>query len=162
MAMLGVVSAIGWRFTGIAEQADRLWPSFAASGQTSGATAAKGSDQPAGLVLAELNGLKSEIARLSAANQQMTATIAAMQAQQRELQQRLTAATAATNLFSNPKLLHFNIVPAGRPLTAGSTTGPIRAGGSRSAASPPPTLGETRRLPASRANNAPLALGPPN
>lgn len=162
MATVGVVLALGWRYTGIAEQVDRLWTSSVASDQGAAPMVAKAADEPLTPILTELNGLKTEVARLSAANQQMAGTIASLQAQQRELQQRLTSASAATHLFSDPKLLEFNIVPGKRSLVTGSTAHPPTTNGARPTASAAPVRGETRRLPAPRPGNAPLALVPPN
>jgi hypothetical protein len=161
MALTGVVLALGWRYTGIAEQADRLWSSIT-SVPASASAAAKVADEPLAPILAELNGLKAEVARLSAANQQIAATIASLLVQQRELQQRLTSASAATNLFSDPKLMQFSIVPGKRSLTTGSTARLPTATGPRPTASADPVRGETRRLPAPKPANAPLALAPPN
>lgn len=150
---MGVVLALGWRTAGIAQQADRLWSSITSVPDPASAVTAP--------ILAELNGLKTEVARLSAADQQMAATIASMQAQQRELQQRLTSASAATHLFSDPKLLQLHLVPGKRTPTTGSTARSTTTG-FRPTASAAPVRGETRRLPAPRPGNAPLVLAPSN
>jgi hypothetical protein len=162
MAAVGVVSALGWRYIGIAEQADRLWFSTVTSARGTAPAVAKAKDEPSSPILAELNALKSEVSRLSAANQQIVATIASLHVQQRELQQRLTSASAATNLFSDPKLMQFSIVPGKRSLTTGSTARLPTATGASPTATADPVRGETRRLPAPRPGNAPLALAPPN
>jgi hypothetical protein len=113
--------------------------------------------------LAELDALKGEVSRLSAANQQIVATVASLQAQQRELQQRLTSASAATHPLSDPKVLQFDIVPGKRSLTTGSTTArPQTPTGTHPTVPAGAVRGDTRRLPAPRPSNAPLALGPPN
>ena len=153
MAMVGVVLAFGWRYTGIAQQADQLW-SLVISDQPTAPAGPKVVHDPLAPILAELNTLKSEVTRLTTTNQQMAATIASLQGQQRELQQRLASPYAATHLFSDPKLLRMHIVAGHRPLTTASTA--------RTPAITAPARSEIRNRSVTQSGNAPLALAPPN
>ena len=113
MTVLGVALALGWRFSGAAEMAPQLWAFVLNS--AAGTPSAKTADDPLVPLIADLAALKKQISGLIAANQEMTATIKALQAEQGLLQQRVAASHAATHLFSEPKLLQMNIVAAGRP-----------------------------------------------
>jgi hypothetical protein len=145
MALLGVVLALVWRYAGAAQLADQLWSSFN-SPQATATLAAQVPGSPPPPPTAELDALKAEIGRLTAANQQMTAEITALRDQQRELVRRAASQTSVTNLFSDPGLLRLHIVP--RTATNGAV--------SRVPATPSPGR------PAPKNGSAPLALGPPN
>ena len=146
-AVLGIVLALGWRFSGAAETAPQLW-AFVLNA-TSASPGAKTADDPLVPVIADLAALKQQISRLIAANQEMTTTIKTLQAEQGLLRQRVAASHTATHLFSEPMLLQMNIVATRRPITAGSLAHPAA-----------PRRAETRNRTASKIRNAPLALLP--
>ena len=147
MTVLGVVLALGWRFSGAAETAPQLWAYVLNA--TAGTPSAKTAEDPLAPMIAELAAHKKQISGLIAANQEMTATIKALQAEQGVLRQQVAASHTATHLFSEPKLLQMNIVATGRPFTTGSVSHPAA-----------PRRAETRNRAASKLRNAPLALLP--
>jgi hypothetical protein len=151
MALLGVVLAIVWRYAGAAQLADQLWANLKSS-QASAALPAQAPSVPPPPQTAELDALKAEIGKLTAANRQMAVEITTLQAQQRELARRAAAPTATTHLFSDPALLKLQIAP--RALTTGSA--------SRGPSTIPAGRTDARSRAAPKASSAPLALAPPN
>ncbi len=147
MAILGIALALGWRYSGAAETAPQLWAFV--QNVTSANPGAKAADDPLVPVIAELAALKQQVTRLIGANQEMTTTIKALQAEQGVLRQRVAASPTATHLFSEPMLLQMNIVGTRRPITTGSLGHPAT-----------PRRAETRNRAASKIKNAPLALLP--
>lgn len=87
MAALGVVLALAWRYSGVEQwAASSLWPTVASQ-----QAAAPGAQPPQGdlaRAMREIDALKKTVGELAASNQQMSATIAALQAGQLELRQR--------------------------------------------------------------------------
>lgn len=151
MAVLGVVLALVWRYAGASQLADQLWARVQ-SAQAASTAQAPAAQAPA--QTAEIEALKAEIGKLTAANRQLTADISALQGQQQELTRRAASPNSTTNLFSNPALLKLQIVP--RALTTGSAA--------RAPTAAPPGRAEVRNRPAPAApkSSAPIALAPPN
>jgi hypothetical protein len=148
MAALGVVLAVGWRYSGAAPLAEQMWSEFKSARAAAAVTAPAPTPQ-APVQAAEVDALKGEISRLTATNGQLTAQIASLQDQQRELARRAAVPTSTTNLFSDPVLLKLQIVP--RALTTGSA--------SRTSAPLPSARTEARQRAAPK-STAPLALAP--
>ena len=146
MALLGVALAFVWRYAGVSQLADQLWASLQSSQAPAAVAAHVPPAQPSAQAV-EIDALKAEIGKLTAANRQLTADVAAQQ----ELARRAVSATSMTNLFSNPTVLKLQIVP--RPLTTGTA--------SRAPVPLPPGRAEARNRPAPK-SSAPIALAPPN
>lgn len=87
MAALGVVLALGWRYSGVEKWAIGALQPAAASQAATGA-AAPAPESELARATRELEALKKTVGELAAANQQMAAKIAALQASQQELLER--------------------------------------------------------------------------
>jgi hypothetical protein len=112
MAALGIVLALGWRYSG-AEQ----W----AIGALHPATGSAASDPENDLARSkrELEALKKTVGELTAANQEMAAKIAALQAGQQELRQR-PSGPPLTPWYSDLTAMKYRMVSENR--TTGSIT----------------------------------------
>jgi hypothetical protein len=106
ISLLGVLLGLGWRYSGVAHYAEQLRSLVTFPPKTVSA-------KPADL---ELNALKKEIGNLTATNQQMAATISALQTRQQELEHRLLSPYSESSWYSDPKLLQMHIVAVHRPL----------------------------------------------
>jgi hypothetical protein len=145
MATLGVVLALGWRYSGVEKWAiGALQP--AAASQAATGTAAPAPESELVRTTRELDALKKTVGELAAANQQMAAKIAALQASQQELLQR-PAGPPLTSWSSGPATMKYRIVADPRP--TGSIT--PRA---------PTARAEPRSTP-KPSENAPLQLTAP-
>jgi hypothetical protein len=128
IAILGVILALLWRNLDPQLWAERLWSGPIAQPSEVASTPASG-DQ-LGHLERELNALKKNVSELATAQQQIAASIAALQTQQ-ELQRR--SSFQASFWYSNPAALMSQIAPAqdgnqkptvrARPETRDSTAG---------------------------------------
>jgi hypothetical protein len=145
MAALGIVLALGWRYSGAEEWAiGALRP--AAASQAATATSAPAPEGDLARTTREIDALKKTVGELAAANQQMAAKIAALQASQQELLQR-PSGPPLTSWSSGPATMKYRIVTDHR--TTGSIT--PRA---------PTARAEPRSTP-KPSENAPLQLTAP-
>ncbi len=154
MAVLGVVLAVVWRYAGAAQLADQVWANLKSS-QASAALTAQAPSVPPPSQTAELDGLKAEIGKLTAANRQMAAEITTLQSQQRELARRAAAPTSTTHLFSDPAMLKLQIAP--RALTTGRhlAVRPLSQRAARTHVAVPPPRPATHHLHWPRRTSAP-------
>ena len=145
MAALGIVLALGWRYSGVEKWAiNALQP--AAASQAATAASAPAPESELARTTRELDALKKTVGELSAANQQMAAKIAALQASQQELLLR-PSGPPLTSWSSGPATMKYRIVADPR------TTGSI-------APRAPTARAEPRSAP-KPSENAPLQLTAP-
>ena len=118
MAALGVVLALGWRYSGAEQWAiGALQPT--ATSQTATGSAASAPESDLAKSKRELEALKKTVGELAAANQEMAAKIAALQAGQQELRQR-PSGPPLTPWYSDLTAMKYRMVSENR--TTGSIT----------------------------------------
>jgi hypothetical protein len=145
MVALGIVLALGWRYSGVEKWAvNALRPVAALQAATGADTPAPESDLAR--ATRELDALKKTVGELAAANQEMAAKIAALQAGHQELRQR-PSGPPLTPWYSEPTAMKYRMVTEHR------TTGSI-------APRPPTARVETRSTP-KPGEHAPLQLTAP-
>ena len=139
MAALGIVLALGWRYSGVEKWAiGALQPTTASQTATGSAASAPESDMARSK--RELEALKKTVGELAAANQEMAAKIAALQAGQQDLRQR-PSGPPLTPWYSDLTTMKYRMVSERR------TTGSI--------ASRAPAAGPSRAARRSPANTRP-------
>ena len=141
----GAMLALTWHHSGLRERAgDLSWPILAAS-PAQGASKAEAEDQLA-RILRELDALKKSVTDLSTGQQQIKGTVAALQASQQELRQRISTAQAGSHWHSDVAALRLQFAIQQKPVTVGSAPrAPAPEQVARRAESGPlPLLGPTR------------------
>jgi hypothetical protein len=142
---IGVALALAWHYSGLRERAgDLSWPTLAAS-PAQGASKRGAEDQLA-RILRELDALKKSVNDLSTGQQQIRGTVAALQASQQDLRQRISTAPAGSHWHSDVAALRLQFAIQQKPVTVGSAPrAPAPEQAARRAESGPlPLLGRTQ------------------
>lgn len=115
----GAVLALAWHHSGLRERAgDLSWPTLAAS-PAQGASKPGAEDQLA-RILRELDALKKSVGDLSTGQHQIRGTVAALQASQQDLRQRISSAQAGSHWHSDVAALRLRFAIQQKPVTVGS------------------------------------------
>lgn len=132
MALLGVILALGWHYSGARAWFDGPKPVVQAAAVPAVPAAAPAESELA-RAMAEIEALKKSIADLRATNQQMATTISTLQAAQEDLRQQVSAARSAPA----PVPVHTATAKPPKPKAAATGSIPARAANAHTAAKPP-------------------------
>jgi hypothetical protein len=135
MLAVGVGLAFGWRYSGLEQWAYSPAGSTAQAAQ--GVQGAATPESELSRVGREVDALKKRISELAAANQQLTANIAALQAGQQDLRQR-TPNVLANGWHAQAEIMRYSMVAQPKGATSLPKPRPAARTEARSAPRPAP------------------------